>query len=410
MKFANDTSQKGQRPIVLNVSSEFRLQCQQLVAQHGSPLLVFKPSVLRLQFTRLQNALPNVALYYAVKAHPDSAIIDVIDDLGGGFDIASAGEMDLLMQHKISGRRTIHTHPIKKDKEIRDALRFGATTFVVDNLYELKKLEPYKSRVGVLLRVSFRSASASVDLSKKFGCTPKEVFSFVKQAEQLGIHVKGLSFHVGSQCQNSDKHVEAINACHDMINLINQTSKRPLSILDIGGGFPADYALQDIDIEHFCAPINDALNQLPSDWHILAEPGRYLIAPAVYSITTVTGKSVRDGQRWYYLDDGVYGSYSGQIFDHTYYPLQIINQLKSPEEITKTSPEQDVDQNTKKFRSVLAGPTCDSIDIIAEDIPLPELDLGDLIIGLQMGAYTAATKTRFNSIPDAKFIITEDFL
>lgn len=396
MATSNHTINTEQRPVVFKASNEFKTQCQQLVAEHGSPLLVFKPSVLRAQFTSLQNALPNVALYYAVKAHPNSAIIDVIDELGGGFDVASAGEMDLLMQHKISGRRTIHTHPIKKDKEIRDALRFGATTFVVDNLYELKKLEPYKSRVGVLLRVSFRSANASVDLSKKFGCAPAEVVNFVDQAERLGIHVKGLSFHVGSQCKDSDKHVEAINACHDLIRQINQISKRSLSVLDIGGGFPADYALQGVDIRKFCAPIREALNQLPSDWHILAEPGRYLIAPAVHSITTVTGKSVRDRVRWYYLDDGVYGSYSGQIFDHTHYPLQIIMQDGVA-----------IEQGTKFHRSVLAGPTCDSIDVIAEDIQLPELELDDFIIGLQMGAYTAATKTRFNSIPDAKFIIEE---
>ncbi len=396
MTIGNSENRESKRPVVCSDNSEFRQSCQKLVEQYGSPLLVFTPQVLQSQFINLQTALPNVALYYAVKAHPDSAIIDVIDALGGGFDVASAGEMDLLMQHKISGRRTIHTHPIKKDKEIRDALRFGATTFVVDNLYELKKLKYYKSRVGVLLRVSFRSSSASVDLSKKFGCAPDEVVDFVKQAEQLGIHVKGLSFHVGSQCQDSDKHVEAINACRDLIKQVNQTSKRSLSVLDIGGGFPADYELKGIDIQQFCAPIRDALDQLPSDWHILAEPGRYLIAPAVYSITTVTGKSIRDDLRWYYLDDGVYGSYSGQIFDHTNYPLQVIKQDPSVQEQT--------------YRSVLAGPTCDSIDVIAEDIQLPELELGDFIIGLQMGAYTAATKTRFNSIPDAKFIIEHNEL
>lgn len=174
-------------------------------------------------------------------------------------------------------------------------MRFGATTFVVDNLYELKKLIPYRSRVGVLLRVSFRSASATVDLSKKFGCAEDEVKVIVFEAEKLGIHIKGLSFHVGSQCENAEKHVEAIEACHQLMTDINLVAKRPMSILDIGGGFPADYRLENIDMHAFCKPIRTVLKTLPSDWHIIAEPGRFLIAPAVKSITTVTGKSLRGG-------------------------------------------------------------------------------------------------------------------
>jgi len=376
------------RPIVINTDSAVKEYYQSLVSKHGSPLLVYEPKVLIAQYKRLQQALPKVELFYAVKAHPDSHIINTIDQLGGGFDIASAGEMDILLSHKISGRRTIHTHPIKKDKEIRDALRFGATTFVVDNLHELKKLVPYRSRVGVLLRVSFRSNSATVDLSKKFGCAENEVKEIVLAAEELGIHIKGLSFHVGSQCENTQKHLEAIQSCHALMIEINKIAKRPMSIMDIGGGFPADYRLENIDIHAFCEPIRAALKTLPNDWHIIAEPGRFLIAPAVQSITTVTGKSERGGTPWYYLDDGVYGSYSGQIFDHAQYPLQIL-------------------KNGMCVNSILAGPTCDSIDIVAENVLLPELEIGDLVIGLQMGAYTAATKTRFNSIPDAKLIVVD---
>ncbi|MBL1433773.1 MAG: type III PLP-dependent enzyme [Gammaproteobacteria bacterium] len=376
------------RPVTLGADEATKQYYQDLVAQHGSPLLVYDPFVLKQQYKALHATLPNVALYYAVKAHPDSHIVNTIDELGGGFDIASAGEMDVLLQHQISGRRTIHTHPVKKDKEIRDALRFGATTFVVDNLDEIKKLLPYRSRVGVLLRISFRSKSAAVDLSKKFGCTPEEAITLALDAAKLDIHIKGLSFHVGSQCLNSDKHVEAIAACHELITTINTQVESPLSVLDIGGGFPADYANTGIDIEQFCAPIKAALAKLPNDWHLIAEPGRYLIAPAVISITTVTGKSMRNGFRWYYLDDGVYGSYSGQIFDHATYPLQVL---------------KDGDCHA----SIVAGPTCDSIDVIAENIQLPELEIGDLLIGHQMGAYTAATKTRFNSIPEAKLVVND---
>ncbi|MEO0973603.1 MAG: type III PLP-dependent enzyme [Pseudomonadota bacterium] len=359
---------------------------ESLVARHGSPLLVFDPAILRRQYRRLVNALGGIDLYYAVKAHPNEHIVRCLDDEGAGFDVASAGEMQLLLDLRVSGRRTIHTHPVKKDREIRDALRFGATTFVVDNLEELAKLVPYRRRVGVLLRVSFRASGARVDLSRKFGCTPEEVAPLVREAATLGVHVRGLSFHVGSQVLDASKHVEAILACKELMLALNDTLPAPLATLDIGGGFPADYRLEQLDLHSFCAPIRRALADLPRDWHLMAEPGRALIAPAVCSVTTITGRSARGGQRWYFVDDGAYGSYSGQIFDHTVYPLQVFRD-------GPTAP------------SMIAGPTCDSIDMVAEHIPLPDLQIGDLLIGHQMGAYTAATKTRFNSLPDAQFIV-----
>ncbi len=371
---------------ILTGDAPERALYERLVAEHGSPLLVFDPAVLRDQYRRLTDALPGVDMYYAVKAHPNEHIVRCLDKLGAGFDVASAGEMDMLLDLRISGRRTIHTHPVKKDREIRDALRFGATTFVVDNLDELRKLLPYRGRVGVLLRVSFRADQARVDLSRKFGCAPEEVESIVAEAGALGLHIRGLSFHVGSQVPSADKHVEAIGRCRDLMLSLNATLKTPMSTLDIGGGFPADYRLAGFDIRAFCKPIRRALAELPQDWHFLAEPGRYLVAPCVRSVTTITGRSSRAGLRWYFVDDGAYGSYSGQIFDHTVYPLQVFRD-------GPTTP------------SMIAGPTCDSIDMIAESVELPELQIGDLLIGHQMGAYTAATKTRFNSLPDAQFVV-----
>ena len=371
--------------ITIGCQEELRQQYEQLSSQYGTPLLVFDSRVLERNFHALRSALPSVKLYYAVKAHPHAFIVRTIDRLGGGFDVASAGETDLLLQLKVFGRRTIHTHPIKKDSEIRVALRYGVTTFVVDSLYELEKLVPYRNRVGILLRLSFRSQSATVDLSKKFGCSLEEAPQIVSKARELGVHIKGVSFHVGSQCEDASKHVESIVACGDFLHAMNRYDGSPMNVIDIGGGFPADYDRRGVDIDHFCAPIREALDRLPTDWDVLAEPGRFLVASAVTSITSVVGKSIRNKIRWYYLDDGVYGSYSGQIYDHACYPLQVLRYGET-------------------YPSVLAGPTCDSIDVIAEGIQLPDLQAGDLVIGQEMGAYTAATKTRFNSLPDARLL------
>jgi ornithine decarboxylase len=363
--------------------SDSRLQ--ELAQQHGTPLLVLDCQVLKRQVEQLRAALPGVDFFYAVKAFPHPDIINTMDQCGVGFDLASSGEIELVRQFYVNPRNTIHTHPIKKNRDIRDSLRFGCTTFVVDNAEEMKKFYPYQNRVGLLLRISFPNPDAIVDLSRKFGCSPDEATELLARARQMDMHVKGLSFHVGSQSRNSAMHVTAIRRCREIIDEYNQHADIPMSTLDIGGGFPVDYSGKVPDINSFCAPINEALREL-EDIHVIAEPGRYLVAPAAISITSVTGKATRGGRDWYYLDDGVYGAYSGQIFDHARYPIRCL----------KTGPVTP---------AVLAGPTCDSIDIISDDIMLPKLDVGDLVIGEMMGAYTVSTATDFNSLSRCAIIV-----
>ena len=377
------------RHIQYGASEAERNYYQLLVKQHGSPLLVVSRSRLLQQFHELQSYLPGVTFYYAIKAFPHPGIIELLAEAGCHFDVASEGEIDLLKPLQVSGRRTIHTHPIKKDKDIRAALRGGSTTFVVDNIDELKKLIPYRSRTGVLLRVSFRSGSAKVDLSRKFGCSPGQVTGLVKQAQELGVHIRGLSFHVGSQCADSAMHVSAIAQCAALMDECNRQQDNLLNVLDIGGGFPVNYSGDALDLDEFFAPIARALKHLPGDFDVIAEPGRFLVAPAVTGVASVSGKARRGDYQWYYLDDGIYGSYSGQLFDHVAYPLQIFN------------------RDEERRPSILAGPTCDSIDIIAEDIALPDLVEGDLVIGHMMGAYTHATATRFNSLAGAKVVFVD---
>ncbi|QTA82600.1 Pyridoxal-dependent decarboxylase pyridoxal binding domain-containing protein [Desulfonema limicola] len=367
-------------------SYESGSQLREIVRCCGAPLLLLDCNTVRHQYRSLSQALPGVEFYYAVKSlsHPD--ILKTLAEEGAGFDIASSGEIEKVRSLKISPRQTIHTHPIKRDQDIRDALRYGCTTFVIDNMDELVKFLPYKERVGLLLRVSFRSDSAVVDLSKKFGCSIENARGLLEAAAKLGVHIKGLSFHTGSQCTSPDKQVEAVEACNVLIRMHHDLGAAPLSILDIGGGFPISYNGGAIDINSFCMPICRALAQLPPYVSVIAEPGRFISGPSMTSVSTVMGKAVRAGMHWYYLDDGVYGSFSGQIYDHARYPLEVFS------------------DKDNRLASVLAGPTCDSIDVIAEDILLPELNIGDIVAGHMMGAYTAASATEFNSFPKTKIV------
>jgi ornithine decarboxylase len=363
--------------------------CRNLVKSFGSPLLVLDGQKVRMQYYDLKSALPDVEIYYAVKSLPHPAILRVLSDLGAGFDLASSGEIDRIRDLKISARRTIHSHPIKRDSDIRDGLRYGCTTFVVDNTDELLKFIPYKHRVGLFIRISFRSDAAIVDLSKKFGCALEEVDDLLALATRLGVHIKGLCFHVGSQCTDARQQVAAIHACNTLIRRHHATGAAPISTLDVGGGFPIAYDGRGIDIVSYCTPIRQALARLPPYVDVIAEPGRFISGPSMTCITTVIGKAVRCGLNWYYLDDGVYSSFSGQIYDHVRYPLEFFS------------------DSTSRLPSVLAGPTCDSIDVIAEDIELPALNLGELVVGHMMGAYTTASATHFNLLKQAKVIVID---
>lgn len=358
-----------------------------LLQEHGSPLLVMDADAVRGQYLSLKQALPEVGIYYAIKSLPHPEIVGLLAGMGSGFDLASSGEIELVRSLNIPARRTIHTHPIKRDSDIRDGVRYGCTTFVVDNTDELLKFLPYRNRIGLFLRISFRSQSAVVDLSKKFGCSLNEAGDILVLAAKLGIHIKGLCFHVGSQCADARQQIDAIHACNTLIRRHQDTGAAPIRTLDIGGGFPISYDGRHVDIDAYCAPMRKALAALPSYVTVIAEPGRFISGPSMVCITTVIGKALRNGVYWYYLDDGVYGSYSGQIYDHTRYPLEIFS------------------DDERRLFSVLAGPTCDSIDLIAEDVQIPELQLGDLVAGHMMGAYTAASATTFNLLKKAKIVV-----
>jgi ornithine decarboxylase len=359
-----------------------------LVKQHGSPLLLLDCDQVRLQYRLLAAALPGVDLHYAVKALAHPAVIETLNAEGSFFDISAIGEIDLLRAQGIGCDRLVHTHPIKRERDIRAAFELGCRTFVVDNPDEMAKFVSYRGEVSLLLRVGFRSPDAVVDLARKFGCAPEDAFGLLELARTMNVRVRGLSFHVGSQCGSPHAHVGAIAGCVALIQRARAAGLPDLDLLDIGGGFPARYRAEIPPIDQFCAPIREALKSVPKNVRVIAEPGRYLAAAAMECVATVVGKARRGTSIWYYLDDGVYGSFSGQVYDGARYPLKVISE-----------------NSGEPHRSVLAGPTCDSVDIIAEGLLLPELDIGDLIVAGAMGAYTVASASEFNSIPKTKVVV-----
>jgi ornithine decarboxylase len=357
-----------------------------LADQFGSPLFVIDCARLRRQYRALAAALPGVDLHYALKPLPDRTVVQILAQEGAWFDLATNGEVDLVRDAGIPPKRCIHSHPIKRGSDIRHALDRRITTFVVDNAEEIAKFRAQRSRVRLLLRVSFRNPDTVIDLSRKFGCDPAAAAGLIEEAAGQGIRIVGLSFHAGSQLPRPDKHVEAIATCGRIIAAARARGFT-LEVLDIGGGFPIDYLEPAPPIDDFCAPIRAALGGLPPGLRLIAEPGRFICGPAVVAISTVMGRARREGRWWYYLDDGVYGTYSAQIYDRMRLPVEPLAGRDRPREAC-----------------VISGPTCDSLDVIAEDLPMPVLEIGERLVARQAGAYTMACATDFNFFPRAKVI------
>lgn len=367
-----------------------RASLNELVEKHETPFMVLDLEEVDYQYKSLQAALPGVKLFYALKSLSHPELVKRLKKLGCNFDLATIGEVELVESLGITGDQCIHTHPIKKDKEIQRALEFGNTRFVVDNIEEMKKFYKYAGQVELIIRVSFRSKQAVVDLSRKFGCTLEELPVLVEMAQTNGVDVVGLSFHVGSQSLTPMMQVNAIRSSIAAMKVMHNVKWK---FLDIGGSFPVSYQEEVTPIAEFCAPVMEALAELPEGVEVFAEPGRFISAPSMIEVVSIVGKAKRGARTWYYLDDGVYGGFSGQMFDHAKYPI---------------APLKPVDPMGDFFPSVLAGPTCDSIDVVAEDIELPELEVGDILIGKQMGAYTIASATEFNYYPKPKVVVVED--
>ncbi|MEM0515395.1 type III PLP-dependent enzyme [Pseudoalteromonas sp. YIC-827] len=359
--------------------------CTALAKQHGTPLLVLDLNQVRENYLQLANALPNVALHYALKPLPHIDVVHTLNELGGSFDLATNGEVDLVAQAGVAPSQVIHTHPIKRVSDIEHALSYGCTTFVFDSENELHKFVPYRDQVELLLRLSFPNKDAAADLSKKFGVIRADALPLLKRAKELGIRVRGLSFHVGSQTMDAGKYVHAIEQCKIVFEGAVAEGLGAMNTLDIGGGFPVSYSGQPIDIFEFCAPIRDALSSWPDTVQFIAEPGRFIVASAMTHVMSVMGQSKRGGTTWYYMDDGVYGAFSGRVYgepDQRFYSLA----------------HEDVQP------CVLTGPTCDSIDVISDNCLMPALADGDLVFTENMGAYTWTTSTEFNFFAKATLI------
>ena len=363
-------------------------RARRLVAEHGGPLLAISRRAVRLNFETLCRYLPGVEFFYAVKANPDPHILNTLEDAGCSADVCTHRELEFALDAGFTPQRMIHTHPCKTPRDIAACYRLGLRWFTFDSPFELPKLAECAPAANLLLRLAAPAMSSIIDLSSKFGVAPDDAPALIAEARSQGLSLGGLSFHVGSQCTEPDDFFPALLAARRVWDAAEELGCR-LEVLDIGGGFPAPYRGDVLTLESYCRHLSAALRDVFGDVpaRVIAEPGRGICATAVTLIATVIGKSIRGGVPWYFLDDGIYGSFSGKCFDHADFPL-----------LVEDAGARDVGP------CVVAGPTCDSGDVVSRDQFLPDLDVGELVLVPTMGAYAAASATDFNGLRRAQSI------
>lgn len=368
---------------------------QKLARKHGTPLFVIDHDELRKNYRAFRRHLPRVQVYFAVKANSDPAIVRTLFKEGASFDVASMPEFMIVhenIKHLSAKKRQdwiwdkiIYANPTKPTETLAKLNRYKPlVTF--DNREEIYKIKQHAPHAGLALRLKVPNTGAMVELSSKFGATPGEAVDLILEADKHGLVVEGISFHVGSQTTNFENYVQGLSLTAAIFKEAQDRGYTKMNLLDIGGGFPAPYDTTVKPLKDLAKIINSEIDRLfPKNIQVLAEPGRFLVASAGYAVSKIIGKAVRDGKTSYYINDGVYHTYSGIIFDHCNYPIRSFK--KGPTSLCS-----------------VFGPTCDALDVISMAENLPNLERDDFVYSTNIGAYSHASATNFNGFPPAKVV------
>lgn len=358
----------------------------------GTPVFIIDHEKIRQNYREFREALPRVQAYYAVKANSNPEIVKTLYDMGASFDVASFPEF-MIVYENIKDLpekerqdwiwdKIIYANTIKQEETLQKLDQYKPLV-TYDNIDELYKINKNCPHAGLALRIRVPNTGSMVELSSKFGAHPGEAVDLILEAFKIGVVVEGISFHVGSQCNNFENYIQALQLSASILKEAESRGHK-INILDIGGGFPVKYNSKVKSFKGLARKLNTEIDRLfPKTMEILAEPGRFMVANAATLVTKIIGKAVRDGKTCYYLDDGVYHTFSGIVFDHCQYPL-------------KSFKESEL-----KVCAVF-GPTCDAFDTISVAEDLPELEIGDYLYAENIGAYSIASSTYFNGFPPAK--------
>ncbi len=348
-----------------------------------TPFVLMDLSVVEENYRRLINAIPGVRVFYAVKSNSHERVVNKLNDLGSSFDVASKGEIEKLITLGIRPSMMSFGNTIKKEEDIRFAYESGIELFAADAEMELEKISRNAPHSKVYFRLAMGETDSDWPLSKKFGTNIEHVKELVIYAAKLGLQPIGVSFHVGSQCYDKYSWKVALMKVADVFWFARLQGIK-MNIINLGGGMPVKYVRDIPTVEEIGEVINESVEEYFNFMDrptLFIEPGRSMVGNAGVLVSRVILRSRKDMTNWVYLDAGVFHGLMETIEDLRY-------------EIVVDGKE---DHPTKTF--TLAGPTCDSVDVIYDEVELPQdITLNDIVYFLNAGAYTVDYGTKFNGI------------
>ncbi|KAH3847749.1 ornithine decarboxylase-like isoform X2 [Dreissena polymorpha] len=356
------------------------------------------------KFNNWLRKIPRVKPFYAVKCNDDCVVLKILADLGANFDCASRAEIQKVLSMGVCPSRIIYAHPCKQSSMIRFAAENNVEMMTFDNESELHKLKSLFPTAKLVLRI-LPSSNFKVlcDLGIKFGVNPVNAIHLLRAAKSLNLDVMGVSFHVGSGCQDPEAFAEAIQQARMVFDQGRDIGFN-MTLLDIGGGFPG-HARAPVSFDDISQVVNMALDKhFPAEEsvEVIAEPGRYMVASAFTLAVNVISKRIeargQHGEKgeitdpvvMYYVSDGIYGSFNCLQNDHA--------------AEVKIKPVKYVDVSDMTFESSMWGPTCAGEDCILTNVQLPMLEVNEWFYVENMGAYTIAAASTFNGMQNPRCV------
>ncbi len=353
-----------------------------------TPFLLMDSEKVKEKVALIGRHIKNAKLFYAVKANPDIKVIKFLNKLKTGFEIASEGELELLSSIGVEASRVISSNPVKSLKFLKLAASYGVDRFSFDSVDEADKLMKYIPGCSVYIRLSVPNEGSEWPLSKKFGVELDNALELLLYAGERGLKPAGITFHVGSQCTNVYSWNIALDKAKALWDMAGKKGLK-LKLLNIGGGYPINYTKNVVGIEAIERNINTLIyERFPEDIDIYIEPGRAVVGDAGIFVSTVIGKAKREDEDWLYIDVGVFNGLMESVGGIKYsYIVESNKQVRSRKLWT------------------MAGPSCDSFDVIDKNVLLPEPEVGNLILILSSGAYTISYASEFNGFSIPKTIL-----
>ncbi|MCX8164902.1 MAG: type III PLP-dependent enzyme [Aquificaceae bacterium] len=350
-----------------------------------TPTLIMDLEGIKSRYLEVKYHFPQFKVYYAVKANDHYDVLRVLAELGSGFEVASSEELRKVLSFGVRPERIISSNPVKPPDFVDYAHQQGVNRFVVDSYAEVDKIARVAPRARVYVRLVVPNEGSDWPLSKKFGVDVDTALDLLLYAQDRGLIPYGITFHVGSQCNNFRNWLIGIKRAVELWNRARLKGLR-LQMLNLGGGLPVKYTYEALRIEDIAYYVRGLLQKfMPSMPHELQiEPGRGIVGDQGIMVCRIIGKAKRGEENWLYIDAGVFNGLAEALggIRYSFYM------------------EQDGD--LKEW--TVGGVSCDSMDVIARMVPLPEPEIGDYLYILSAGAYTTVYAAEFNGFPKPEVV------